>query len=279
MATSEGSTLRRRLTLGGMAALVVAVVASAAVDRALVLAEVAAPLRFALSTAVLLVGAVAPLLASLERWVIRPLEALDEVHRQSKAGRDPSLPEAALARMPLEFRKAVQRQLELLDTMQRTNKRLSAQVSRRTAVLQAMVEASDAVLTASDAELGGRLVQGLRPIAGETLPALLLPTGRGLELHIAHAVQVDPVRMEAIEESLERELGGGHELTVHWHPAPSLHTERISGLRVLFRAPVEPEPGAVLLLTHRPADFEVSTVSVRSTLRSLADQLSVRLAR
>lgn len=279
MAASEGSTLRRRLTLGGMVALLAAVVASAAVDRAMVLADVAAPLRFALSTAVLLVGAVAPLLISLERWVVRPLEALDEVHRQSKAGRDPSLPEAALARMPQEFRRAVRRQLQLLDDMRRTNKRLTAEVSRRTAVLQAMVEASDAVLTAGEEELGGRVVQGLRPIAGETLPALLLPTSQGLALHIAHAVHLDPVRMDSIEESLERELGDGHALQVHWHPAPSLHNERLHSLRVLFRAPIDPGPAAVLLLTHRPADFEVSTVSVRSTLRSLAHQLSVRLAR
>lgn len=279
--SARPSSLRTRLGIAGTVAVLVAIALSALIDRALVLAGLWPPLRYLAATGTVVAVLVLPLLWSLEVWVLRPVEALRALHRKAEAGETPSLPRETTDGLPEEMRVALEQQVAMLEALHSTNRRLANEVGRRTAVLEALLAGSDAVLTAPDAELGRGLVEALRNIAGDAHPAVILPAldGAGYTLHLAPAGELSGPDRARLEAELREELGRDRALAVDWHPAPRRSHEPIKRLRVLLRVPLGDgaQMPALLLLTNQPPGFQVAVAELRSTLATLGQQILHRL--
>ncbi len=275
------SCLRVRLVKSGITAIVVGVFLSAALDRTLVFAGLWAPMRFALTTAVLLVVLIAPLLYSLDRWVVRPLETLRTMQRDQRADRPVTVPFSTGGPLPDELRETLQQHATILNTLQRTNQRLHKEVRRRTSGLSALAASASAVVSATDERLGPRVLDALKNVAVDAHPVVILPEGNAYVVHVAATSNTSPSERRALETQLLDQLAKNRPLTVRWSDMGQQSGDPILRLRLLFRAPIQDDQGlaAVCLFTSAPANLSLPSGSVRHILTTLASQLHCRLGR
>lgn len=244
--------IRRRFFLGGVGAITGAVLLSGVVDRALVLAGLPPPARFALAAAAMLVVLVVPLMWSLERWVIRPIEALDGLHAHPRPPDAATLHDRAL---PREVAEIIHQHTTLVTKLSTTNERLVREVQRRTEVQEVLIAAADALsrLTPdrSPAETLLPIVARLEPRGAA---ASVLREDDRWVLAIRPPAPVADDAVAAIETKLLRVLGRDHRLAVRWLPPAQRSADSIHTLRILVRWSVPgagrvPSPAALVLLS------------------------------
>jgi hypothetical protein len=264
--------IRWRFFAAGAGAILTAILLGGAIDRTLVLNEVAPQIRFAASAGVMLVLLVVPLMLSLERWVIRPLEALEGLHDTKRKHDRSPLSERDL---PQEMAEVIGHHTEMLSSLHDANERLQAEVKRRTEALEVIVSAADAlsrmhpgsppaeVLLPHVAQLDVGCAAALVHRADGRWVATVLPPG-----------PIDSEEMEKVEDRIGRLLGQGQRLRIDWLPPIVPGGEPVQNLRVLVRQPLDPDasppsPAALVLLSARPSSGSPAGDDLRRVVSTL----------
>lgn len=243
MAKSRGS-MRWRFLAAGAAAVAVAVLLGGGLDRAMVIAGFPAPMRFASTAAVMLACLVLPLMWTLERWVIRPIAALDRLHDAPPGTRRPVLPTAGL---PLELAEVIHHHTELLHRLDDHNAALKEQVDRRTAALEVLIESADALSQmagATDAEVLlaplGHLAPGAAAVVVQRDDTGLEDDGLGWTAHVAPPGPVPEDLRETLEARVRKTFGRDVPGILHvaWHPPIDPEGPAVTHVHLLAREPV-----------------------------------------
>jgi len=266
--------MRWRFFAAGTGAVLLATGLGAVADRALVLAELPPPLRYLATTAIILVLLVGPLLWSLERWVVRPLEALEALHTRKAPDADEEQSLKA-PDLPTEMAEVIHHHTKLLDTLRRTNDRLRTQVERRTSALEAIVGTATALHTLGPGVSKGEAV--LPHIAGldhTSSAAFVHRTDGRWEAIILPRAPPAPDAIDELSDRIRKTLGRGQRLRIRWLPPIDPSATPVRYFRVMARQPLRPDPGrndpaALALLSMRdgraavPEDAErvLSTVA------------------
>lgn len=267
--------IRLRFLAGGAGSVLMALAVGAATDRAMVMADLAPQLRFAVTSLEMVALLVLPLMWSLEGWVIQPLEALEVLRDQEKrqASDHPALTSRDL---PQEMAEMIGHHTQMLVDLETSNATLKAEIARRTAALEVLVDAGDALTAHANSE---RVVDQLLPLIarlskGNAAYMVTMQRGRWT-VRIRPPGPVPPENQEDLENRVRRLLGHGERLHVEWTEPSDPNGTTVQHLRVLARQALPTGngnggPGAVGLLSTAPASLSSAPEDVRRVLATIA---------